>query len=257
MKHNRNTSWEKDRRWYSRSTRDAGSYFHEHVVIPNAKRLLGLKPDSKLLDLGCGSGVLGRAISPDISYTGIDLSGGLIEDAARSDHAAGHRYITADVTRKMTVPEDFTHAAFILSLQNMKDQDAAIINAGRHLAAGGVLVIVLNHPAFRIPRQSSWGTDEKNKLQYRRVNRYLSPLEIPITMHPGKPNSTVTWTYHQPISAYARMLKRTGFVIENMEEWASDKKSYGDNAKPENRARSEFPLFLAIKAFKTAQSPSP
>jgi len=43
-----------------------------------------------------------------------------------------------------------------------------------------VLVIVLNHPCFRIPRQSGWGIDEKNKLQFRKVIKYMSPMEIPL-----------------------------------------------------------------------------
>jgi len=39
-------------------------------------------------------------------------------------------------------------------------------------------------------------------------------------------------------------------VISDLEEWTSDKVSAGKSARAENRARSEFPLFLAIKAVK-------
>jgi len=39
-------------------------------------------------------------------------------------------------------------------------------------------------------------------------------------------------------------------VIANLEEWTSDKVSFGKSARSENRARREFPLFLAIKAVK-------
>jgi hypothetical protein len=35
-----------------------------------------------------------------------------------------------------------------------------------------------------------------------------------------------------------------------MEEWTSDKVSVGKAAKGENRARAEFPLFMAIRAVK-------
>jgi hypothetical protein len=158
--------------------------------------------------------------------------------------------MTADVTEPFTAPVTFTHAAIILALQNIKEPQKAIANAAKHLTANGSLVIVLNHPAFRIPRQSSWGIDEQNKLQYRRINRYMSPLEIPITMHPGDTDSGVTWSYHLPISAYTEMLSREGFFIQRLEEWMSDKKSVGSAGKMENRARDEFPLFLAIKAVK-------
>jgi hypothetical protein len=46
------------------------------------------------------------------------------------------------------------------------------------------------------------------------------------------------------------MLFNNGFLIEKMEEWISDKKSEGGRAKIEDKARAEFPLFLAIKAIK-------
>jgi hypothetical protein len=46
------------------------------------------------------------------------------------------------------------------------------------------------------------------------------------------------------------MLKDAGFAIDVIEEWTSDKESEGRAARMENRSRSEFPLFLAIKAFK-------
>lgn len=247
------TSWERDSKWYKEKTSGSGLYFHEHVVIPGAKKLLSLPKTAKVLDLGCGTGILGRSIPKDISYLGIDVAPSLIEQATREDGSARHTYMVADVTRPLAIDTDFTHAALVLSLQNMKDPFSVFQNAAAHLIPNGILVIVLNHPAFRIPRQSSWGVDEVNKLQYRKVNRYLSPLEIPITMHPGKQNSTVTWSYHHPLGDYTAMLKTNGFVIDTLEEWASDKHSTGSLAKMENRTRKEIPLFLAIRAIKLAR----
>ncbi len=111
------------------------------------------------------------------------------------------------------------------------------------------MVLVLNHPAFRIPRQSGWG-EHTNKIQYRYINRYLTPLEIPITMHPGQSQSAMTWSYHVPISFYAQALASAGLVIETIEEWTSDKQSEGKAARMENRARAEIPLFMAIVAVR-------
>lgn len=244
------TSWEKEHRWYGKSTHGKGQYYHEHVVIPGVRRLLGLNAGANVLDLGCGSGVLGRNIPAAISYTGVDVSKSLIEDAERQDRAPSHRYSVLDATKPLPVSSDFTHCTIILALQNMSTPSEAIRNAASHLKTGGILVLVLNHPCFRIPRQSSWGVDEKNKLQYRIINRYLSPLEIPVTMHPGAQNSSVTWSYHLPLGEYTGMLKRAGFVIDTIEEWSSDKESRGKAARMENRARNEIPLFLTIRAVK-------
>lgn len=244
------TSWQKVSKWYGGITKGSGHYFHEHVVNPKVLKLLGLNEKSSLLDLGCGTGALARALPKGVPYTGVDIAKGMIDEAKKYDKDPKHTYVIADVTRSIGAPKTFTHATFILSLQNIKEQKEAIRVASEHLSPNGILVIVLNHPAFRIPRQSSWEIDPQKKLEYRRINRYLTPLEVPVNMHPSEKDSAITWSYHVPISAYSEYLKDNGFVIESLEEWASDKQSAGKHAKMENRARSEFPLFLAIKAQK-------
>ncbi|HXS14660.1 MAG TPA: class I SAM-dependent methyltransferase [Candidatus Saccharimonadales bacterium] len=244
------TSWETAGKWYNKTVGDRGHYYHQHVVIPGVIRLLGIDPKSSVLDIGCGQGVLARALPKDVFYTGIDLAKNLINFAQQQDKNNQHTYLVADATKRLSLPnKNFTHAAAILCLQNMEFPQNAIQNASEHLGKNGRFVLVLNHPAFRIPRQSGWGTGE-NKLQYRYENVYLSSQKIPITMHPGEMNSAVTWSFHHPISFYVEALSENGFVIEKMEEWVSDKESVGKAAKMENRSRSEFPLFLTIVARK-------
>lgn len=244
----KDTSWNKVGKWYSKITKDGGHYYHTHVVMPKTLELLQLKPDSRLLDLACGTGVLAESAPVVEKYLGIDLAASLIKEAKDKKLPAHYQWQVADVTKPLQLEGQFTHAAIILALQNMQYPEGAINNAARLLEPGGKLVIVINHPAFRIPRQSSWGVDEGNKLRFRRINRYLSPLEIPITAHPGQKASPVTWSYHLPLSSYFEMLTRQGMVIDSLEEWTSDKQSQGKARRQENLAREEFPLFLAIRA---------
>jgi ubiquinone/menaquinone biosynthesis C-methylase UbiE len=244
-------SWQNVAPWYNKITEGgSGHYFHQHVVIPGVVKLLNLKSDSKVLDLACGNGVLAESLPKEIEYMGIDIAPSLINQAKRSDRNSKHKYLIADVTKPLSVPEDFTHGAVILAVQNIQNPARVFQNASHHLKDGGVLVIVLNHPAFRIPRQSSWGLDEGRKIQYRRIDRYKSPMAIPINMNPSDRNSQKTVSYHFPLSSYSKMLKDAGFLIELIEEWTSDKESQGKAAKMENRGRSEIPLFMAIKAVK-------
>jgi ubiquinone/menaquinone biosynthesis C-methylase UbiE len=251
QKFGRRGSWQKVAPWYSRITHGGeGHYYHQHVVIPEVLKLLNLTSDAKLLDLACGNGVLGNAIPKGFEYTGVDIAPSLINEAKRNDRNPKHQYIVADATKTLSIPNDFTHAAIVLALQNIQNPTKVLQNASQYLNKNGVLVLVLNHPAFRIPRQSSWGIDEERRIQYRRVDKYMSPMEIPINMNPSDRNSPITMSYHFPISAYSKMLKDAGFAIDLIEEWTSDKESEGRAARMENRSRSEFPLFLAIKAFK-------
>ena len=242
------TSWEPVSIWYAKKLRNSGDRTNTNIITPNPTQLLALTPESTLLDLGCGQGILARSIPDTVRYTGVDIAPTLITFAQSRDKKKNHQYLVGDITKQLPVSGLFTHAACILTLDNIKRPVDVMQQAYTYLQPNGVLVFVINHPCFRIPRQSSWGTDEQNKLQYRRINRYLSPLEIPITMHPGQSQSPTTWTYHFPISTYSMWLKETGFVVDVIEEWTSDKESVGVAAKMENRARSEFPLFLAIRA---------
>jgi ubiquinone/menaquinone biosynthesis C-methylase UbiE len=214
-------------------------------------KLLNLETTASVLDLGCGQGILSRTIPVVSEYLGIDSAPSLIEAAKKANRHPQYRFLTADVTRTLPAAKPtFTHAAIILALQNMEKPEIAVQNAAAFLVKGGRLVLVLNHPMFRIPRQSGWGIDEKTKQQYRWINRYASPLKIPINMTPGQRVQTTTWSFHRPLSEYVSMLASAGFVITGLEEWLSDKQSQGKAAKMENRSREEIPLFMAIVAEK-------
>ncbi len=245
------TAWEQQGKWYNKLVGPKGHYYHEHVVLPGVNRLLALKKDSKVLDVGCGQGIFGKSIPSEMSYIGLDLSQSLIQFAKQADRSSHHTYVVADVTKPFPTPsQQFTHAVAILSLQNIEQVDQTIKEVANALKTAGKFVFVINHPSFRIPKQSGWGIREENKLQYRYVQAYMSSMKIPITMHPGDRPSEITWSFHRPLSYYSQLLKAHGFMIEAIEEWVSDKVSVGPAAKSENRARNEIPLFMAISAIK-------
>jgi len=248
----KDTSWEEVERWYSSCVGEKGHYYHRTLIVPGALRMLCIdeKKTVSLLDLGCGQGVFARALPSSCHYVGIDASKSLIQEAKKQMRNPSFRFIQADVTEKLPLEKsDFDRALFLLSLQNMERQEAAIANARAHLRKGGHLLLVLNHPCFRIPRQSSWGIDEASKLQFRRIQRYMSPLKIPIQMNPGSKEAPLqTFSFHHSLTDTIGFLSKANFSVIGFEEWCSDKKSSGAKAKMEDRARSEIPLFLAILA---------
>lgn len=251
------TSWNRVAPWYNKIVGKEGHYYHEHVVLPGVLRLLNLKSEDTLVDLACGQGVLARSIPTIKKYLGLDLAKELIKEAKDRNRQANHEFLVCDLSNLLREREEkFDKATIILALQNIEQTENVIKNAANYLKKGGQLVIVLNHPAFRIPRQSGWSVDEKNKQQQRFVNRYLSTLKIPIDMNPGEKNvernqeqnKKITWSFHHSLQDYSQMLFQAGFMIEKIEEWSSDKESTGKTAKMENRARAEIPLFMAISA---------
>lgn len=248
------TSWQGVSKWYKTAVGESGLYFHQTVIMPKSLKLLDLKSDDSLLDLGCGQGILTKYLPKNLIYQGIDLSSDLINSARKENQNKFAKFDIADITENLSIEKkDFSHATIILALQNVENFRKVFQNVKNYLQKDGKFLIVLNHPYFRIPRQSSWEIDESKQIQYRRIDRYLSFLKIPINMNPGS-NSTkstkLTWSYHYPLQDYINGLAENGFVIEKIEEWISPKVSVGKAANMENRARDEFPLFMAILARK-------
>lgn len=245
------TSWEKVKDWYDGAVGREGHYYHRNLILPQLLKdwNLPLSPSPDVLDLACGQGVLGRAIPPHIPYTGIDASSSLIQLARQYDPHPLHQYLIGDITKALALKKKkFSHISIILALQNLEHPQLAISQAARHLREDGILTLVINHPFYRIPRQSSWGYDESKKLQFRRIDSYMSSLKIPIQTHPGSISSAETFTFHWPLSLLSHWIGKENLVIKAIDEWCSDKVSTGAKAKVENRARSEFPLFMAIHA---------
>jgi len=180
--------------------------------------------------------------------------------AARQRSPKEIRYLVGDARRlDMLDSESFDAITCVLAAQNMNPVEPVFQECARLLKPGGRLVLVVTHPAFRIPRQSHWGWDEDRKLLYRAVDRYLSPLKVPIDVRPFKaPGRAITWTYHRPLQDYVNALAQAGLWVNALEEWPSHKVSQpGPMAEAENRARSEFPLFLALRAVKVSESSLP
>lgn len=246
------TDWGEVADWYDQLVGESGSEFHREVVLPGVLKLLKPAKGEKALDIACGQGVLCRILRESgLEVTGIDGAQGLI-DAARSRGPADIRYQLADARDMTFLPDGhFDLASCILAIQNINPIQPVFEHAARVLKNSGRLVIVMMHPAFRGPKETSWGWDEKSKVQFRRVDRYLLPRKSPIFANPGKDSGLYTWTFHKPIEAYVKSLRNAGLLIDALEEWASHKVSTsGPRASAENSARKEIPMFLAIRARK-------
>ncbi|MBN8419959.1 MAG: methyltransferase domain-containing protein [Verrucomicrobia bacterium] len=245
--HTHGTSWEKSADWYDGIIGERGSELYQAVVIPGALNLLAPKRGERVLDLGCGQGVFSRALAQaGCQVTGVDAAPTLIQKARTYPVKPPVRYLARDAAQIEDLGE-FDAASAILCVQNMEHLDVVSAAAAKVLKPGGRMLWVVNHPAFRIPRQTSWGNDEATKIQYRRIDAYSSTLSIPIIMHPGRPDSETTTSFHRSLQTLTGTGFSAGLRLAGMEEWYSHKESQpGPRAGAENRARKEFPLFLAL-----------
>jgi len=241
------SSWEGVSDWYDRVVGQEGHYYHKALILPNVLKILNLREGQNVIDFACGQGIFARSLKKGVGYLGLDGSKTLV---SKAKGLSSHPFEVQDLCVPFEREERFDAGVMILAFQNLSEPSVFLKNAAALLKKGARLVLVLNHPCFRIPRQSSWGVDEAKKLQYRRIDRYMGSMAIPLSAHPSKEDASIA-TFHWPLSAISRFLSDNGFAIELLDEWCSDKVSEGKMAKMENRCREEFPLFLAVVAKKT------
>lgn len=257
------TSWGKVANWYDSLLEKDGTY-QKTLILPNLLRLLQIKKGEVVLDLGCGQGFFSREFSKlRAKVLGVDISEELISLAKKYRSNATMEQFNNRVSPTIEyhvssadnlgfiINETVDKITIILSLQNIADAEGVIKECARVLKPNGSIFIVLNHPVFRIPKKSAWGWDETKKIQYRRIDSYLSESKEKIQMHPGDKPWEKTISFHRPLQYYFKIMNKHGFCISRLEEWISNKTSEpGPKKTAEDIARREIPLFLFLEAVK-------
>lgn len=244
----RDTSWGKVADWYGEHVEGTDTY-HQKVVLPNLLRVLNLTKGARVLDLACGEGLFARAFAEaGAAVVGADISKELIAKAKVKGGKVA--YVVAPATTLGFAKDaSFDAVVCVLALQNIEDLASTFREVKRVLAPGGRFVMVLNHPAFRVLRRSSWGWDDAAKVQYRRIDGYLSGAKVFVDMAPGAKKAVRTISYHRSLQDFFKLLTGQGFAVTKLEEWISHKTSQaGPRQQAEDAARKEIPLFMLLEA---------
>lgn len=249
------TSWGGAADWYADLLSGDHTY-QAKVILPNLLRLLNIKKGETVLDLGCGTGFFSRAFAmAGANVIAVDLGAELIAIAKKESVVKTIDYHVASADKVSFVQNNSVdQAVIVLALQNMENANGILAECTRVLRPGGKLHLVLNHPAFRVPQGSTWGWDEEKRIQYRRLDSYLSEKKLKIQMHPGSDPKDITWSFHRPLQFYFKLFDKNGLAVCRLEEWSTHTRTPASPRKEaENRARAEFPLFLYLEVLKISK----
>lgn len=247
------TSWGGVASWYDSLVNTEGSY-QSDVILPNLLRLMDIQKGDVVLDLACGQGFFsGEFAKASETVMASDISAELIEIAKKNENNKKVDFYVSPADKIDFLKEDSVDkVSIVLAIQNIEKPQSVFKEVSRVLKSGGRMFLVLNHPSFRIPKETSWGYDDEKDIQFRMVDKYLSETRIDIDMNPGEiKNKKKTVSFHRPLQYYFKILKNNGFRVGSLEEWISNKTSEeGPKKKSEDRARKEFPMFMALECTK-------
>src|SRR3990167_9288273 len=175
MKTRPTTSWGGVADWYDEYLNTEKDSYQRQVISPNVWRLLELRAGMKVLDLACGSGFFARELAKaGAQVIGVDLSPELI-NLAKKQETKSIDYFISPAHQLSMIPDQSVDAAVnILAIQNIAEVKEMLSEVRRVLKPEGKVLIVMNHPVFRIPQGSSWQWDKPERKESRLIDYYLS-----------------------------------------------------------------------------------
>jgi len=194
-------AWERNAPDWARWTRVSGhDVYHEQLNWPAFRELLP-PPGRQTLDVGCGEGRGGRALSTDgHRVVGIDSSPTLLGLARE---AGGYeQLVCGDAAALPWEAATFDLAIAYMSLQDVDDLRGAVGEIARVLEPGGRLCLAIVHPLNRPPEALE---------DYFEEHRFAESFE--------RDGLSMTFeSIDRPLEAYTRTLANAGFLIEQLRE---------------------------------------
>lgn len=218
--------WDRNAEYWDRHMQD-GNDWHLQIVRPAVERLLALRGGERLLDVGCGNGLLARHLAARAARVlACDVSPKMIELAqARGDGDGRIEYRVVDATDvdqlRTLGRRTFDGAVAAMVLMDIPTVDALATGLATALKPGGRFVFAIAHPCFH-----SSGTSpvmEEDRRDGRpgtahavKVRRYLHLAPERGVALAGQPE--VQYYFDRPLSVLLAPFFAAGFVLDGLEE---------------------------------------
>jgi SAM-dependent methyltransferase len=206
-----------------------GNAFQLQLIGPAVERLLTLRPEEQILDIGCGNGVTSRRLAHlGARVVAIDASVRFLELARSRSQDLSYRieYRLVDATDEAQLLA-LGEGRFDALVCNMVLMDIPVIDplvraAVRLLRPGGRFVFAVQHPAFNsnavhLCAESETRGDGIEVTRHAvKLSDYLLVPAGKGTGMPGEPEPH--WYFHRPLHELFGAFFRAGFVMDALEE---------------------------------------
>lgn len=199
-------------------------------------------PSGRCLDLGCGEGRVGRALSArGFDVTGIDASATLARAAATV--TGGSPSAVADAACMPFAGHTFELVVAFMSLHDVEEMDRALVEVARVLRHGGVLCAAIVHPFFSagLVAPPDRSNSHDRRASYYDVRPYSETVEhdgVAVTLH----------SVHRPIEAHVDAVTGAGLTLETIREPRPTARYLASH--PDAAFLDRVPLYLHYRARK-------
>jgi 2-polyprenyl-3-methyl-5-hydroxy-6-metoxy-1,4-benzoquinol methylase len=206
-----------------------GNTFHKVLVEPAMDRLLNLRPDEHILEVGCGNGAYARHLAASgARVLATDLTEGFLDRARErtNGHLDRIEYRSLDATDPAALAElgvaRFDAVVATMVLMDMPVIAPLLAALPRLLRPGGRFVFAVMHPCFNsngaaMVIEEDWNEEGILSTRYAmKVSRYLD-------LRPGKGTGMIGepephYYFHRPLSVLLGEAFRAGLVLDGIEE---------------------------------------
>jgi SAM-dependent methyltransferase len=217
---------------------------NETLEKPVVMHLIGTISGQRILDLGCGDAAMGHELLQRgaTHYVGIEGSHRMAELAKQTLAATSGQIFTQTLEQWTALRAEFDLVLARLSLHYVADLTPIFANVSHSLVPGGKFVFSVEHPVITsCDRGRPLGTLRQDWV----VDDYFL-TGVRVTNWMG----SKILKYHRTIDDYFRLLRNTGFQVEDLREAHPQREHFDDPETYERRKR--IPLFLILAARKPA-----
>lgn len=203
--------WDKIAPYRDNQLRSGIDISYHQVLVPEIMRLLKRCKHNRILDVGCGTGVLTEKMASESDFVcGVDISSVSIGIAKASKSSASNIEYHVSAIDKFNSPSGLI-GKFDVAVANMVLMD--VINLRKSLdsifgllSSEGALIATITHPCFW---PDYWGYGNEFWFNYYDEQQIAHPF----VTHADRVGIAETVHVHRPLEFYLQALCNSGFKI--------------------------------------------